>query len=165
MPRLPARRLVQLRRLRLALGDDDASAVDDGVRVRRPAGHRALLVEQPYTKLSVTPGDTQVELGKNITVGIEVTGRTSRQVTLFTRNSGDPAADWQEQKVMDDDLKGSDTAVVRYEVDLVKIKEPLAYRVIAGKVASEEYQIGVQYPLHLDKVEVVVADVAEHRRS
>jgi hypothetical protein len=120
------------------------------------AGRRTLLEEQPYTKLSVTPGNTQVELGKDLPIGIELSGRTSRQVTLLTRSADDPAADWQEQKISEEDLASSEAGLVRYEVVLPKIKDSFVYRVAAGKIASDEFQVGIRYPLHLEKVEVVM---------
>jgi hypothetical protein len=120
------------------------------------AGRRTLLEEQPYTKLSVTPGNTQVELNKDLSIGIELAGRTSREVTLLTRSGDDPTADWQEQKITEDDQASSESGVVRYEVVLPKIKEPFVYRVSAGKIASDEFHVGIRYPLHLEKVEVVM---------
>jgi hypothetical protein len=80
-------------------------------------------------------------------------------VTLFTRKIDDRAtdgqpADWQEQEVSAEDLKSSERGRASYELTLAKIVEPIAYRVAAGKLMSPEYQVGLRYPLRLEKVEV-----------
>jgi hypothetical protein len=123
------------------------------------AARRALLDERPYTHMEVTPGTTKIEHGKDLSIGIDLTGRTARRVTLFTRKFDDRAvdgqvADWQEQEVLPDDLKSSGRGRASYELTLAKIVEPMAYRVAAGKLMSEEYQVGLRYPLRLEKVEV-----------
>jgi hypothetical protein len=122
----------------------------------KTAGRRALLDEQSYTQLSVSPGDTRVEQGKDVTIGIELSGRTARQVTLLTRSADDSAADWREQQLSEEHQVNSERGKLRYEVLLPKIKEPFVYRVTAGRVASDEYHVGLAYPLHLEKVEVVM---------
>lgn len=120
------------------------------------AAHRALLDDRPYTQLHVTPGTTHVELGKDLAIGIDVVGRATRQVTLFTRKADDPDADWQEQEVTADDLKPSERGRAHYELAMPRIKDPFAYRVGAGKLMSDEFQVGLRYPLRLEKVEVAL---------
>src|SRR5579872_978232 len=119
------------------------------------AGKRAaLLAELPYTQLSVTPGSAQIEQGKDFTIGVELSGRTKRNVTLWLRNSDEPDAQWREQVLSDEDRIVSEQGLARYEVSLPKIKEPFEYRVAAGKLASDAYEVTLRYPLHLDKIEV-----------
>jgi hypothetical protein len=165
---LPIEAVIPTGRLKIALALAAAAALFMGALYVgdsqwNTAGRRALLDEQPYTKLSVSPGDTKVELGKDVSIGIELSGRTARQVTLLTRSADDPGADWREQQLSDDDLADSEKGTVRYEVVLSKIKEPFVYRVAAGKIASDEYHVGLSYPLHLEKVEVVMTPPAYTR--
>ena len=118
------------------------------------AAHRALLDDRPYTQMQVTPGTTRIELGKDLEIAIELSGRTARKVTLFTRKADLADADWQEQEVSADDLKSSERGKARYELSLPKITEPFAYRVSAGKLTSDEFAVGLRYPLRLEKIEV-----------
>jgi hypothetical protein len=120
------------------------------------AAHRALLEELPYTRMEVSPGTILIEQGRDLMIAIELSGRTNRQVTLFTRQAGDESADWQEQQVVEDDVKPSENGSLRYEIPLTKIKEPFDYRVVAGKLASDEFHVTLKYPLRIDKVEVAL---------
>ncbi|HEY2250668.1 MAG TPA: hypothetical protein VGH74_06390, partial [Planctomycetaceae bacterium] len=128
------------------------------------AAHRALLDDRPYTQMQVTPGTTKIEFGKDLTIGIDLLGRTARQVTLFTRKSDGSEADWQEQVVTADDLQEpAQRGKASYALKLPKIVEPFSYRVSAGKLASDEYQVELRYPLKLEKVEVELTPPAYTR--
>ncbi len=156
---LPLEAVIPVGRLKIALAVAAGLALLLGVLfVGDPewntAGHRTLLEEQPYTKLSVTPGDTEVDEGEMLTVGIELTGRTSRKVTLFTRAAADSDASWREQELSSDDVTSPEPGSVRYEVPFTKVKEPFAYRVLAGDIASDEYHVTVRFPLRLESVSV-----------
>ncbi len=120
------------------------------------AAHRALLEELPYTRMEVSPGTILIEQGSDLTIGIELSGRTNRQVTLFTRKAGEESADWQEQQAVEDDVKPTENGSLRYEIPLTKIKEPFDYRVVAGKLSSDEFHVTLKYPLRIENVEVAL---------
>jgi len=156
---LPLETVIPVGRLKIVLAVAAALVIVLGILfVGDPewntAGHRTLLEEQPYTKLSITPGDTEVDEGQMVTIGIELTGRTSRKVTLFTRKTDDPDAEWREQELSSGDLTSPDPARLQYAVPFAKVKEPFTYRVAAGTLASDEYHVRVRHPLRLESVSV-----------
>ncbi len=156
---LPIEAVVPTGRLKVAVALAAALALVLGVlfvgdREWNTAGRRALLEEQPYTKLSVTPGNAQVEEGEALSIGIELTGRTARKVTLFVRGTDGADAEWREQEVSSDEVASSTADGLRYEVPVPNVKQPFAYRVAAGKISSDEYQVTVKYPLRLENVSV-----------
>jgi hypothetical protein len=156
---LPIEAVVPSGRLKIALAIAVALALLLGVffvgdREWNTAGRRTLLQEQPYTTLSVTPGNAQVEEGQAVSIGIELTGRTARKVTLFVRNTDGLDAEWREQEVSPDEAVSSTDGALRYEVLVSNVREPFAYRVSAGNVTSDEYQVTVKYPLRLENVSV-----------
>jgi len=162
---LPIEAIVPTGRLKFALATAVALVAVLGILYVsnsewKTATHRALLDERPYTKLAVTPGTAQIEIGHDLTIGVEVQGRTPRQLTLFTRAPGDPAGDWQEREITAEDLASSDAGLARYEVPLTKVKEALVYRVVAGKLHSDDYNVTVKYPLALEKIEVALTPPA-----
>jgi hypothetical protein len=120
----------------------------------RVAGARALLAETPYTRLAVQPGDFTVDLGQPVKITLQVTGRTDRQVTLFTRPAGDDTAEWIEREftAAPDAPKSQRSATFVATLDAVK--KPLEYRAVAGPAASETFHIRVRYPLALKQIEV-----------
>jgi hypothetical protein len=165
---LPIESVIPTRRLKVACGIVGGLCLVLGILYVgdsewNTAGRRTLLEERAYTQMSVTPGDTAVELGKDLGVAIEIAGRKPRQITLFTRTHENDGGDWQEQQVSSDDLASSEGGSQRYEVTLPKIKEPFSYRVTAGKIASPEYTVTLRYPLRLEKVEVELTPPAYTR--
>lgn len=158
---LPIEAIIPTRRMKLALAVSVVLCVVLGVLCMKDAAwntaaRRTLLEDVPYTRMEVTPGTTQIEMGSDLAVGIELSGRTGRQVTLLTRKTGEDAAEWQEQHLSDDEVKSSEAGSLRYEVALTKIKDPFDYRVVAGKLASDEFHVSLKYPLRLESIEVAL---------
>lgn len=163
---LPLEEIVPSGRLKVALGVAVGLAIVLAAlfitdREWNTAARRTLLTNDAYTELAVSPGTAQIEQGHDLAIGIGLTGRKLRDLTLWTRSAD--ASEWQEYKVGDDDLRKHESGSLQYEVVLPKIKEPLAYRVTAGKLASEEFQVTLRYPLHLEKIEVVLTPPAYTR--
>jgi len=80
---LPIEAVVPTGRLKIAMAVVAAACLVLGVLYVgdsewNTAGHRTFLDEMPYTQLSVTPGDSQVEQGQDIAIGIELAGRALR---------------------------------------------------------------------------------------
>lgn len=153
--------VVPVRRLQLIAGVAFAAVVIWGVACAinpewNTATRRALLDERPYTVLAVDPGDSRIDEGRGVTIGMELAGRTNRSVVLLTRGGGDASAEWQEREIAEEDLASSETGKIRYEVDVPKLMEPLEYRVIAGKLESPTYRIDIRFPLKLVKASAEV---------
>ncbi|HXT57924.1 MAG TPA: DUF4175 family protein, partial [Pirellulales bacterium] len=130
-----------------------ASALDWQWRI---AVQRALLGEEPYTRLTVTPGDTAVKEGESLPVEIIVEGRIGETVSLSTRRLDEDDADWREELLPVSSGTDAGQRRLAFEVPLPRIRRPLAYRVAAGSAASKTYRIGVLYPLKIAKIEAAV---------
>src|SRR5258708_26993209 len=92
---LPIEAIVPTGRMKVALavvlvGCAALGALYVGDSEWNTAGHRILLDERPYTRMQVAPGTTQIELGRDFSITIDLAGRTARQVTLFTRKNAGP---------------------------------------------------------------------------
>lgn len=130
-----------------------ASAFDWQWRI---AAQRALLGDEPYTRLTVTPGDTAVKEGESLLVEIIVEGRIGETLSLGTRRLDEEDAEWREELLPASSGKGAGQRRLAFEVPLSRIRHPFAYRVAAGSAASETYGIDVLYPLKIVKIEAAV---------
>jgi hypothetical protein len=130
-----------------------ASAFDWQWRI---AAQRALLGEEPYTRLAVAPGDTAVKEGESLGVEIIVEGRIGETVSLSTRRLDEEDAEWREELLPVASGKDAGQRRLAFEVPLPRIRHPLAYRVAAGSAASETYRIDVLYPLKIVKIEAAI---------
>ena len=120
----------------------------------RTALRRAVLDDVPYTTLAVRPGDTEVDEGKPLHVEVSLSGRTDRDVRLFSRATDDPDSGWSEQTLERDEASASREAT--FAARLANISEPMEYRITAGPISSELYRIGVRFPLALQQIEVEI---------
>lgn len=111
----------------------------------RIALQRSLLVERPYTTLSVRPGDVLVDQGESVAVAVDVIGRMRPKVLLESRPAGKTGSEWKAAKLEAPD-RGPKT---RREATVEKVKDPLEYRVVAGPAASGTFKIDVRYPLEI----------------
>ena len=120
----------------------------------RMAAARTLLANSPYTTMSVEPGDALVEEKETLTLATELAGRTNRDVTLWTRPVGKEDAVWTERSLTEDDRTAYETRLVRYEMEIPKIKAPFEYRVVAGRYESPTHRVDVRYPIEVKSVRV-----------
>jgi hypothetical protein len=128
------------------------AAVSD--REWRTALGRALLDNRPYTTLAVAPGDVLVDQGSSVAFSVVLTGRPRRDVVLQARPAGRPNEPWTEMPMaVKDDGRKAGPASPR-TATMEKVREPLAYRVVAGRVTSPTYTVDVLYPLALRAFEV-----------
>jgi hypothetical protein len=118
----------------------------------RLALFRALLGRLGYTTLKVEPGDIRVDRGGSVPIAVTLDGRVPRDVKLYTRPRDQTDAPWREVAMATPE-SGSATSR-RRESTLEKVDAPLAYRIVAGSVASPSYHIDVRYPLELASFDV-----------
>jgi len=130
-----------------------ASAFDWQWRI---AAQRALLGEEPYTRLTVTPGSQAVKEGESLPVEIVVEGRIGEHVSLATRRLDEEGAEWSEELLPAADGKDAGRLRLAFETSLARIRHPLEYRVAAASAQSETYRIDVRYPLKLVSIEAAV---------
>lgn len=121
----------------------------------RVATLRALLSDQPYTELSIAPGDQTVTEGESINVAIDVAGRTNRNVIIASRIAGSNDG-WNERELTDEDVAASQTRLVKYHSQFKGIVAPIEYRVKAGPVQSPLYRIAVRHPLRIENISAEV---------
>ena len=125
----------------------------------RTAIGRALLGNAPYTRLTVKPGDVVVDRDGEVTVAIAVEGRVPDRVALQFRPTTPaeraPSAaqtDWEERTP---DVQDSDAAATGtlFTTKLEKLKEPLEYRAVAGRIESQVSRISIRIPIAIKKFE------------
>ncbi|HVW36869.1 MAG TPA: DUF4175 family protein, partial [Pirellulales bacterium] len=130
-----------------------ASAFDWQWRI---AVQRALLSDEPYTRLTVSPGSQSVKEGESLPLEITVEGRIGEHVLLATRRLDEEGAAWSEELLPVADGKEAGRLRLAFETSLAKIRHPLEYRVAAGSAQSETYRIDVRYPLKLVSIEAAI---------
>jgi hypothetical protein len=151
--------VIPLRRLWLTLSAAFAAALFllGGAAVNwewRVASARTLLNEIPYTQIAVEPGSVIIDQGQPVEITLEVSGRTDRQVTLFTRPLGSSDGDWTEREFSPASNASTSRRLATFVARLEGVKKPLEYRAVAGPAVSETFQVRVRYPLALKQIEV-----------
>ena len=120
----------------------------------RTAIRRALLGNGAYTTLVLSPADTRIEQGGSVAFAVELSGRPRRNVVLHTRPLDRPEGPWTTTPMhLQDGARTPGISVPRVAT-LEKVREPLAFRAVAGPVASPTYTIDVRYPLAIQSFEV-----------
>ncbi|MEJ7636484.1 MAG: hypothetical protein WKF75_00465 [Singulisphaera sp.] len=123
-------------------------AVASGVEWRI-AMSRALLLDRPYTTLSVRPGSLTVDQGQTVPIAAELEGRPQRDVILQTRPDGKPGTPWTSAP-----LRGGPGP--KRDGKLEKVQRAIAYRVSAGSTSSPTYVVRVRSPLAVRLFEVAM---------
>ena len=111
----------------------------------RIALRRVFLSPIAYTTIQVAPGNVRIEQGESVPVTVELKGRVQRDVVLYTRPESRPDAPWKAVELP----KGERGPDARRATILEKVKDPIAYRVVAGPAQSPVYKVSVRYPLTL----------------
>jgi hypothetical protein len=139
----------------------------------RTAAGRVLLQNQPYRSLQVEPGSITVDEGSPVEIAVALIGRTDRDVTLLTRSSEEPDAEWTEQSLEPVDSNRSDKNPdagapgrtdettgrprANYLARFDRMTQPLEYRVVAGDVASDPFRIDIRRPVRIQQISVSLA--------
>lgn len=144
-----------------------ASAFDWQWRI---AAQRALLGEEPYTRLTVKPGDATVKEGQSVPVEIIIEGRTGDYVSFNTRRldkkgPDEKDAEWQEQRLPIADGQDAGRLRLSFETLLARLRHPLEYYVAAGSARSKTYRVDVRYPLKIVNIQATIQPPAYTRLS
>lgn len=142
-----------------------ASAFDWQWRI---AAQRALLGEEPYTRLTIKPGDVTVKEGESVPVEIIAEGRTGEYVSLKTRRLdekglGEKGGEWQEERLPLADGQDAGRLRLSFETLLSRLRHPLEYYASAGSATSKTYRIGVRYPLKIANIQATIQPPAYTR--
>jgi hypothetical protein len=126
----------------------------------RTAICRALLDDRPYTELTVSPGSCRVDEGQDAVISIQVTGRTNKLVTLYTRPADQAQASWSRRELPTDAGEPSGRDALAYETALEDIRRPIEYRVTAGLLGGKMHRIDVRYPIAIENFDATLTPPA-----
>jgi hypothetical protein len=130
-----------------------ASAFDWQWRI---AAQRALLGDEPYTRLTVSPGDAAVKEGESLAVEVVVEGRIGEQVLFKTRRLDEDEDAWREESLPTSSGTEAGLRRLAFEVPLARLRHPLEYRVSAGSATSDTYRVNIRYPLKIVKMQAAI---------
>jgi len=122
----------------------------------RTAAQRALLGDEPYTKLTVTPGNAAVREGESLDVEVTVEGRIGDEISFRTRRLDEDEGEWSEELLATSDGTSAGDRRVVFEMPLDRLRHPLEYRVAAGSAESETYRVDVLYPLKMVSIQAAI---------
>lgn len=137
-----------------------ASAFDWQWRI---AAKRALLGEEPYTRLTVTPGSTSVKEGESLAVQATVAGRLGDHVLFQSRRLDDETGEWRDELLPTESAQNTGERQWTFEAPLERIRRPLEYRFIAASATSEIYRVDVRYPLIIANMRAAIQPPAYTR--
>lgn len=126
----------------------------------RVAAARSLLSDTPYSQLRVAPGNIKVDQGKPVEIEWTLSGRTDREVKLFTRPAGDPQGVWSQRDFSASQATERGDRFLTFTARIDSVKKPMEYRAAAGSLESPIYRIDVRYPLALKGVKIEVTPPA-----
>ncbi|HEV3025623.1 MAG TPA: hypothetical protein VGX76_24290, partial [Pirellulales bacterium] len=95
----------------------------------RTAAQRALLGDEPYTKLTVKPGNTSVAEGEPLAVDVVVEGRLGEYVSIRSRRLDEEDAAWREDRLERSSGTSTGDRRLAFTTPLGRLRHPLEYRV------------------------------------
>lgn len=122
----------------------------------RTALRRVFLSDVAYTTASSPSGDLTVVEGENAVVSLEVFGRTDREVTLLTKPTNDPDAEWLSQVLTVDDRTAAVKNNDRYQFEFAEVDQPFDYRFVAGPASTKRHTVAVKYKLRIEDISVTI---------
>ena len=137
----------------VGLGLAGASALDWEWRA---AAQRAFLGEEPYTKITVDPGNLTLKEGESSTTQVTVEGRIGNQVTVWTRQTDEEASEWEAEPLDAADALRKDNRTLVFEHHFDRVRHPLEYRITAGSGTSPTYRVDVLFPLKIAKIQATM---------
>ncbi len=122
----------------------------------RAAAQRAFLGEEPYTKITVDPGNLTLKEGESTVIGVTIEGRTGKQVTYWSRQTDEEGSQWEAMPLAAEDAEQKDDRTLAVEVQLDRVRHPLEYRIAAGSSTSPTYRVEVLYPLKIARIQATL---------
>ena len=122
----------------------------------RAAAQRAFLGDQPYTTITVDPGDVTLKEGESTLIHVTIEGRTGREISFWSRQTDDPEAQWEEEKLTLDEPADASQRQVELEVPLERVRHPQEYHFVAGSAKTKNYQVKVLYPLKIVRIQAAI---------
>jgi hypothetical protein len=126
----------------------------------RTAVRRTLLSDEPYTQITVEPGNVLIDEGDHVDLKLTLNGRTDRDVAVYSRPAMRSDADWSVEELKAGAAETVSARSVCYTSRLRRVMEPTEYRVVAGPSASDTFRIDVRYPLEIESIETEVTPPA-----
>lgn len=122
----------------------------------RAAAQRAFLGEEPYTKITVEPGNLTLKEGESEIVHVTVEGRIGKQIALWSRRTDEDGGQWEAEILAADDAEQRDERTLVFEHQFDRVRHPLEYRIAAGSSTSPTYRVEVLYPLKIDRMQATL---------
>lgn len=110
---------------------------------------RALLVDEPFTRLSVATGDSIVDKGTGLNLKATLHGRPRDTVVLMTRPKNRDGGTWDQQTFATKDAELNSAGDWVYESLIPNITEPFEFQWVAGPERSQPYRVDVRFPLQI----------------
>jgi hypothetical protein len=124
----------------VGLGLAGASAMDWEWRA---AAQRAFLGEEPYTKITVDPGNLTLKEGESAVIHVTVEGRIGKQVNVWKRQTDEEGSEWEAEPLSADGAEQKDDRTLVFEHAFDRVGHPLEYRIGAGWGTSPTYRVEV----------------------
>jgi hypothetical protein len=119
---------------------------------------RAALADTPYTFVEVTPGNTLVDEGRPLRVAIDLRGRVPRTLSVESRVVGE--ANWKTHPFETSTDPAAPAGGVKFSAEVSHVTSPLEYRVRAGRLAPQVFQVAVRPALRLLQIRAAVVPPA-----
>ncbi len=126
----------------------------------RVAVQRALLAETPYTRLSLEPGDALVDQDGEVTLSLAVAGRVPENLALYYRRTDKPESDSEQLDPQAFDPEDPQPLTSYFSTKLQKLRHPIEYWAVVGKIESPAYRISIRRPVAIRKFEADLAPPA-----
>ncbi|MGI8982556.1 MAG: hypothetical protein ACR2FY_25265 [Pirellulaceae bacterium] len=82
----------------------------------RAAAQRAFLGDEPYTKITVTPGNLTVKEGESASVEVVIEGRTGKQISFLTRQLDEEGSEWEPELLAAADAEPAGERALKFSV-------------------------------------------------
>lgn len=122
----------------------------------RAAAQRAFLGDEPYTKITVDPGNVTLKEGESVVLQVIVEGRTGKEISFWSRQTDTPDSEWEEERLSIAEGNPAGERQVALEVPLDRVRHPLEYRLAAGSTTTKNYKVEVLYPLKIMRIQAAI---------
>jgi hypothetical protein len=121
--------------------------------IRRGADALSLTLFPSSVTLEVTPGHVRLPAGSPLTIEARLMGNSAPVVASVLRADADgdvPAADWTPAEMTVNSDGG-------FALVLEKIEKPFRYRVAAGSIQSDVFEVQIAHPPRVERIDVEYA--------
>ena len=148
---VPRRKCVWRRRWR-PLGDRHPGGGRAGLAVARPS--RGPCWPRTVHPSPLEPGDVVVDQDGEVTISLAVAGRVPEDLAIYSRPARQAGRRLEQLDTEAFEPEEAEPLTSYFSAKLEKLKEPLEYWAVAGKIESPAYRISIRRPVAIRKFEV-----------